>query len=47
MVRRLIKLVFALVFGHRAGARSTRTAAHDDDVFDAWLDEDEIDASGL
>jgi|RhiMethySRZTD1v2_1073278.scaffolds.fasta_scaffold499804_2 hypothetical protein len=47
MVRRLINLVFAFVFGHQAGARSMRTAVTDDDVLDARLDEDEIDASGL
>jgi hypothetical protein len=48
-IRRLFR--FSFVFLSRTG-RTRRTCessddALDDDVLDAWLDEDEIDASGL
>ncbi len=47
-LRRLIRNVVAWLLelsGARAG--STNEDAIDDDVLDAWLDEDEIDATGL
>ena len=49
MIRRLIRNLLALILGlaPRASANQGSDDALDDDVLDAWLDEDEIDASGL
>ena len=49
MIRRLIGNLLALILGlaPRPSAKQGTDDALDDDVLDAWLDEDEIDASGL
>ena len=44
---RLIRAVLGWFTPARVRAQSSHEDAIDDDVLDAWLDEDEIDASGL
>jgi hypothetical protein len=46
-LRRLISTLVTFVVALRASRSFSSTTAHEDDVLDAWLDEDEIDASGL
>ena len=47
VLTRLMRAVLGWLTAGRARAQSNHEDAIDDDVLDAWLDEDEIDASGL